>query len=58
MRRVVVDEDVRAELDRVLPLGRRRAVTHGTPYQYASFCRPPESVTITRACEESAAMSR
>ena len=31
-----------------------RAVTQGTPYQYASFCRPPESVTITRACEASA----
>ena len=26
-----------------------RAVTHGTPYQYASFCSPPESVTITPA---------
>ena len=25
-----------------------RAVTQGTPYQYASFCSPPESVTITR----------
>ena len=35
-----------------------RAVTHGTPYQYASFCSPPESVTSTRACETSAAMSR
>ena len=35
-----------------------RAVTHGTPNQYASFWSPPESVTITRACEASAAMSR
>src|SRR5260370_40209105 len=35
-----------------------RAVTHGTPYQYASFWIPPESVTITRACEASAAKSR
>ena len=35
-----------------------RAVTQGTPYQYASFCRPPESVTITRACDASAARSR
>src|SRR5581483_5083221 len=35
-----------------------RAVTHGTPYQYASFCSPPESVTITRACDASAAKSR
>ena len=29
-----------------------------TPYQYASFCSPPESVTMTRACEASAAKSR
>jgi hypothetical protein len=47
---VVVDEDVGAGLDRVDPLG--------TPYQYASFCNPPESVTITRACDASAARSR
>src|SRR5581483_6784749 len=33
-------------------------VTQGTPYQYASFWSPPESVTMTRACEQSAAMSR
>ena len=33
-------------------------VTHGTPYQYASFWRPPESVTITRACDASDASSR
>ena len=30
----------------------------GTPYQYASFWSPPESVRITRACEASAARSR
>jgi len=35
-----------------------RAVTHGTPYQYASFWIPPESVTITRACDASAGKSR
>ena len=33
-------------------------VTQGTPNQYASFWSPPESVTTTRACETSAAMSR
>ena len=26
-----------------------RIVTHGTRYQYASFCSPPESVAMTRA---------
>ena len=26
-----------------------RSVTHGTPSQYASFCRPPESVTTVSA---------
>ena len=52
----VVDEGVGAELDGVDPLrAPAAAVTHGTPYQYASFCRPPESVTITRACDASAA---
>ena len=35
-----------------------RIVTQGTPYQYASFCSPPESVRMTRACEASAASSR
>src|SRR6266542_2615582 len=35
-----------------------RSVTQGMPYQYASFCRPPESVRTTRACEASAAKSR
>src|SRR5205823_3497798 len=35
-----------------------RSVTQGTPYQYASFCRPPESVAITRARDARAAKSR
>ena len=35
-----------------------RSVMQGTPYQYASFCTPPESVRTTRACEASAAKSR
>ena len=35
-----------------------RIVTQGTPYQYASFCSPPESVAITAAWEASAAKSR
>src|SRR5262249_17225103 len=35
-----------------------RSVTQGTPYQYASFWSPPESVMITRACDASAAKSR
>ena len=30
-------------------------VTQGTPYQYASFCSPPESVRMTRAWEARAA---
>ena len=35
-----------------------RRVTQGTPYQYASFWSPPESVRITRACDASAASWR
>src|SRR5919201_2941603 len=35
-----------------------RSVTHGTPCQYASFCKPPESVAMTLACEASAVKSR
>ena len=35
-----------------------RSVTHGTPSQYASFCRPPESVTTRVAPATRASISR
>src|ERR1043166_6120490 len=35
-----------------------RTVTHGTPSQYASFCRPPEQVTSARDARTAAIMSR
>ena len=55
---VVVDEHVGPVLDGVAHSVDGRIVTHGTRYQYASFCSPPESVAITRACDAAEANAR